>query len=377
MDGIPIEFYICFWDLIAPHFLDMFIHVLERDSISLSQGRAAIRLIPKSNGPCGVSGFRPISLLNTDYKLMASVLANRLKRSLHETIEHPQKGGVPGRLLADNLCLYRDVIQYVDDRSTPEQHSFPSGGMKAGIMGVDLEKAYDLVNREVLWKIMEVMGYPITFTKWLKTMYSVTHMSILNGTEVAGTISDFDSVRQGCPISMHLFVIYIEPLLTRLSQVINGINLFGTNVTVRAMVDDVAIFVSSDRDITNAGEVLDQFCNWAKARMNKQKTKILGLGNWRHRSRWPLPWLESVPTLPLLGIQFSPSIRETASRLWDKAYGHLLVQLRDNASRQFTIYQKVSFLKAKVLSRTIYIAQVLACPENISSQILSAIVRFV
>jgi len=143
------------------------------------------------------------------------------------------------------------------------------------------------------------------------------------------------------------------------------------------MVDDVAIFVSSDRDITNAGEVLDQFCNWAKARMNKQKTKILGLGNWRHRSRWPLPWLESVPTLSLLGIQFSPSIRETASRLWDKAYGHLLVQLRDNASRQFTIYQKVSFLKAKVLSRTIYIAQVLACPENISSQILSAIVRFV
>ncbi len=59
---------------------------------------------------------------------MASVLANKLKRSLHETIERPQKGEVPGRLLADNLCLYRDAIQYVDDRSTPEQHSFPSGG---------------------------------------------------------------------------------------------------------------------------------------------------------------------------------------------------------------------------------------------------------
>jgi hypothetical protein len=61
----------------------------------------------------------------------------------------------------------------------------------------------------------------------------------------------------------------------------------------------------------------------------------------------------------------------------DKAYGHLLGQLRENASRQFTIYQKMSFLKAKVLSRTIYIAQVLPCPENISSLILSAIVRFV
>jgi len=376
MDGIPIEFYICFWDLIAPHFLDMFLHVLERDSISQSQGRAAIRLVPKSNGPCGVSGFRPISLLNTDYKLMASVLSNRLKRSLHETIGPNQKGGVPGRLLSDNLCLYRDVIQYVDDRSKPEQHSLSSGGMKAGIIGVDLEKAYDLVNREVLWKIMEVMGYPTTFIKWLKTMYSVTHMSILNGTEVAGTISDVHSVRQGCPLSMHLFVIYIEPLISRLSTVLNGINLFGTNVTVRAMVDDVVIFVSSDNDITNAGEILDQFCNWTKARMNKQKTKALGLGSWTNRSHWPLPWLESVPTLSLLGIKFSTSIRETASRLWDTAFGHLLGQLRENASRQFTIYQKVNYLKAKVLSRTIYIAQVLPRPENICSQILKAIVRY-
>ena len=377
MDGIPIEFYICFWDLIAPHFLDMFLHVLERDSISQSQGRAAIRLVPKSNGPCGVSGFRPISLLNTDYKLMASVLSNRLKRSLHDTIGNYQKGGVPGRLLTDNLCLYRDVIQYVDDRSKPEQHTFSPGGMKAGIIGVDLEKAYDLVNREVLWKIMEVMGYPIPFIKWLRTMYSVTQMSILNGTEVAGTISDFHSVRQGCPLSMHLFVIYIEPLLTRLSTALNGINLFGTKVTVRAMVDDVAIFVSSDSDIINAGEVLDQFCNWTKARMNKQKTKALGLGSWRSRSRWPLAWLESVPTLSLLGIKFSPSIQETMSRLWDTAYGHLIGQLRENASRQFTIYQKVNYLKAKVLSRTIYIAQILPCPAKLCPKILSAIVRFI
>jgi len=47
---------------------------------------------------------------------MASVRANIFKRSLHETIGHSQKGGVPGCLLADNLCVYRDVIENVDDR---------------------------------------------------------------------------------------------------------------------------------------------------------------------------------------------------------------------------------------------------------------------
>jgi hypothetical protein len=69
--------------------------------------------------------------------------------------------------------------------------------------------------------------------------------------------------------------------------------------------------------------------------MNKQKKNALGLGSWRNRSRWPLAWLESVPTLSLLGIKFSPSIQETMSRLWDTAYGHLIGQLRENASRQF------------------------------------------
>jgi hypothetical protein len=52
---------------------------------------------------------------------------------------------------------------YINNRPNPEQHSLSSGGMKAGIIGVDLQKAYDLVNREV-WKIMQV-GFPTPFIK--------------------------------------------------------------------------------------------------------------------------------------------------------------------------------------------------------------------
>ncbi|KZS01493.1 Uncharacterized protein APZ42_001831, partial [Daphnia magna] len=85
--------------------------------------------------------------------------------------------------------------------------------MGAAIVGVDFEKAYDLVNREVLWRILDVMGYLTTFVRLLQTMYSVTGMSILNGSEVAGLISDIQSIRQRCPLSVHLFVLYIEPLL--------------------------------------------------------------------------------------------------------------------------------------------------------------------
>jgi hypothetical protein len=72
--------------------------------------------------------------------------------------------------------------------------------------------------------------------------------------------------------------------------------------------------------------------------MNKKNKKALGHGNWRHRSQWPLTWLESLSTLSLLGIKFSPSIVETADRVWKDAFGHLHGILRENASRRFTLY---------------------------------------
>lgn len=116
---------------------------------------------------------------------------------------------------------------------------------------------------------------------------------------------------------MHLFVLYIEPLRVRLSHVLQGIRVFDQKLTIRAFFDDVTLFLSCDDDVVKAGEVyLDLFCQWTRVRMIKMKTKALGLGNWRHKPQWPLPWLESQSSLFLLGIKFSPSIVETADRVW-------------------------------------------------------------
>ena len=158
-----------------------------------------------------------------------------MRQSLPATIGPRQKGGVPGLLIFDNLCLFRDVIQFVDDRGCHDSNSSTTG-MGGALVAVDFEKAYDLVNWDVLWKILDVMGYPAIFVRWLQTMYSVADISILNGSEVAGTIRDIQSIRQGCPLSMHLFVLYIEPLLVRLSHVLQGIRVFDQKITVRAFV---------------------------------------------------------------------------------------------------------------------------------------------
>ena len=133
---------------------------------------------------------------------------------------------------------------------------------------------------------MEVMGYPVIFIRWLQKMYSIAGMSFLNGPEVADVISNIQSVRQGCPLSIHLFILYIKLLLVRLAHVLQGIRVFDQKLTVRTFVDDVTIFLSSDRDVVKTGEVLDLFCQWTEARMNKKKTKALE--KWKEKSQLPL-----------------------------------------------------------------------------------------
>ncbi|KAI9550930.1 hypothetical protein GHT06_001740 [Daphnia sinensis] len=290
----------------------MFNHILERGTLTSSQGQAAIRLIPKCQDACGVSDFRPISLLNCDYKIMASVLARRLRHTLPDTIGPHQKEGVPGRLIFDNLCLYRDVIQYVDDRGCHDSSQPSVQGIGNAIVGVDFEKAYDLVNRD------------------------------------------------GCPLSMHLFVLYIEPLLVRLSHELQGIRFFNQKLVVRALVDDVTIFVSCDNDLVIAGKVLELFCQWTKARMNKQKTKALGLERWRNRVHWPLPWLTSTEILPLLGIKFSSSISETADRVWNHAFGHL--QGRIERPQRSVVYRPVNQGGLGMINTTLFYRSLFLCP---------------
>ena len=274
LDGIPYEFYETFWDVIGPHFLAMVHHVLERGAVLQSQGKAAVRLIPKVPNPVKITDYRPISLLNTDYKTLAAVLAARLRRTLPTTLRNHQKGGVPGRCIFDSLCLFRDAIGHI---KTASQAKVPRQG---AIISFDLEKAYDLVNREVLWKIMREMGYPDEFLRWLGAMYASTQLCPLNGSSIVSTIDDVQSVRQGCPLSIHLFALYIEPLLVKLSDELTGIDIYGHKVAVRAFVDDLVVFASSSRDIKLACDFVELFCRWTKSRVNKNKTKVLGLGDW-------------------------------------------------------------------------------------------------
>ena len=120
---------------------------------------------------CYTKNWRPISLLNVDYKLCARTLAGRLLKVIHHVVAPDQTCGVPGRYIGENVALLRDVAQYANDLNIP-----------VAILSLDQEKAFDRVHWHFLFSTLQKMGFGPSFIRWVELLYSDIRSSvIING----------------------------------------------------------------------------------------------------------------------------------------------------------------------------------------------------
>ena len=109
--------------------------------MSPSMRRGIITLLPKKDkNQLLLKNWRPISLLNTDYKILAKVLAFRLKKVLPSVIHEDQSGFISGRYIGENIRLFIDVLHYFKINDIP--------GL---VLSIDFEKAFDKVEWEFLY----------------------------------------------------------------------------------------------------------------------------------------------------------------------------------------------------------------------------------
>ena len=134
-DGLLMEFYVAFWDTLGPDLAQVLNASLDLGSLAPSQRIALISLIYKKVDRLLHKNWRPISLLNVDYKLCARALAGRLLKVLKYVTHPDQTCSVPGRFIAENVAPLRDVVHYVNENNLP-----------AAILALDQEKAFDRVD---------------------------------------------------------------------------------------------------------------------------------------------------------------------------------------------------------------------------------------
>ena len=111
-DGRTAEFYLAFWELLGQELVDSLNYAFQMGKLPISQKRGIITLIPNKNkNRALLDHWRPISLLNTDYKIATKAIATRISKVLPFRITGDQTSFIKGRRITQNVRLIADIIE--------------------------------------------------------------------------------------------------------------------------------------------------------------------------------------------------------------------------------------------------------------------------
>ena len=218
-DGLPIEFYQEFWDDIEPVLVNALNENFYNKSMSDTQRQGIITLIYKKGDIESLNNWRPITLLNYDYKIMAAALANRLHKVISSIIHENQVGYVKKRMSGFNIRLTQDIFEYMHRKKK-----------KGAVMTIDFRQAFDTIEFEFIEECLNNFNFGGDFCNWIKLMYTDVNSSVLINGWKTKTFEIGRGIRQGCPLSAMLFILAVEVLTDRIrkNDRIKGV-IFGEN----------------------------------------------------------------------------------------------------------------------------------------------------
>ena len=207
---------------------------LQKKELSITQKQGIITLIPKNNKPRElIQNWRPITLLNVDYKLLSGVFANRIKKVLPKLIGNDQKGFIKDRYIGENIRTVFDGVKYIKDKK-----------MTGMLLLIDFEKAFDSLEWDYLKLILTAHNFGPEFISGFSTLYANSNSCVINNGFFTNFFDISRSCRQGDPLSPYLFILAVELLAgaIRNSHSIHGLRLSQTEIRISMYADDTYYF---------------------------------------------------------------------------------------------------------------------------------------
>ena len=291
--GLTIGFYKKYFKHFGVYFVEM---LNSEDELPLLFKESIVKLIPKNNNDVKtINDLRPISLTNIDYRIYTKVLANRMRLVADCVIGDHQTCSIKNRRINDNISLIRDVIS-----------EFENTGFELFILSVDQSKAFDRISHRYLFRILEHMNFGNFILSAIRKIYHKSRAKIVVNNTLCEDIIIESGLKQGCALSMLLYIICIEELIVRIENncLIKGVVLNTTNryeCKASGYADDIAGFL---RDQDSMREFFKEFKEWGRvsaASLNVEKTKILALNS----SYNQFEGIIFVKEMKILGIEFN------------------------------------------------------------------------
>ena len=361
-DGLTAEFYKTFTDILQEDLKDLYNEISEIGRMPESMRQAVITCIYKKGKMEDITNWRPISLLNYDYKILSKVLANRLQYSLEDIISTEQTAAVKGRTIIENLQINRDIISFAN-----------TNNLEASIITLDQEKAFDRVDRKFLLKTLKKFGYGPKMISIIEALYNNIEAQIKINGNLSQSFHVETGVRQGCPLSMILYIILAEVMITNIikNKDIKGITVAQKEIKVSAFADDTTLYIGDNRSFPHLQHQLRQFELFAGVRYNRNKCFGLWLGNNRYNVEQPLNFNWSSYEIKILGYTYGYSQEN-----WLKTKTKIQQSIKKWNNLKLSLIGRKTIINQVLLSKIWYLAYVETPPKAIIQEIGKDIYNF-
>ena len=271
-DGIPIDFYKMFFRQISPMYMDLVRAISVTQKMNESASLGVLNLIPKAKKDMQYLKFlRPITLLNSDGKILEKVMANRMGPAMDAIIHTNQKGFLPGRRISANIREIFDLIKYAKEKE-----------LEALILSLDFLKCFDMIEFVAIEGALRYFGFGEELVRWINILYADFQVIIQNNGHFSKRVDIKRGVHQGGPASSLILLCCAELLAIniRKKEQIQGIPVKEIIHLLGQYADDADLYLKNNQDSLNAVfDVLERFKNSSGFTVNYDKTSIYRIGS--------------------------------------------------------------------------------------------------
>jgi hypothetical protein len=374
-DGIKFGFYKDFWEDLRGDVMRFISEFHRNGKLSKGLNSTFIALIPKIDSPQRLNDFRSISLVGSLYKILAKVLANRLRLVIGSVVFEAQTTFVKSRQILDGVLIANEVVDEAQ-RSKKDLLLFK----------VDFEKAYDSVDWDYLDDVMGKMAFPVLWRKWIRECVRTATASVLVNGSPTNEFPLERGLRQGDPLSPFLFLLAAEGLNVLMEAVVEQ-NLFTgyrvgqhdpVEVSHLQFADDTLLLgAKSWANVRALRAVLVLFETMSGLKVNFNKSMLVGVNisdSWLSEAASVLRCRVGKIHFLYLGLPIGGDPRRLA--FWDPVVTRLKTRLSGWKSRFLSFGGRLVLLKSVLTSLPVYALSFFKAPSGIISSIESLLIKF-